>query len=138
MDPSLLVTWKSNAFTKYDILQYSKIKGCRQWLQQWAFYNTRKFKFGMKRIHFGWSCLLEENLELLAMSSLVRSSSYLPQILSVHIYMTKPLVYACMPFQGQKPLGTEYDLMHKQHDCFSLGVNHKCCINRMDKTWSRA
>ena len=45
-----------------------------------------------------WMALLEEDLELLAASSLAQSSSYLPQILSVHIYMTKPLVYACMPF----------------------------------------
>ena len=44
-----------------------------------------------------WMALLEEDLELLAASSLAQSSSYLPQILSVHIYMTKPLVYACMP-----------------------------------------
>ena len=42
-----------------------------------------------------WMALLEEDLELLAASSLAQSSSYLPQILSVHIYMTKPLVYAC-------------------------------------------
>ena len=44
-----------------------------------------------------WMALLEEDLELLAVSSLVQSSGYLPQILSVHIYMTKPLVYAYMP-----------------------------------------
>ena len=44
-----------------------------------------------------WMALLEEDLELLAASSLVQSSGYLPQILSIHIYMTKPLVYACMP-----------------------------------------
>ena len=44
-----------------------------------------------------WMALLEEDLELLAASSLAQSSSYLPQILSVHIYMTKPLVYACIP-----------------------------------------
>ena len=132
MDPSLLITWKIM------LLQSPQIMGYRQCLHQCAFYNTRKFKFTMKRLHSEWSYLSRENLELLAMSSLAQSFSYLPQILSVHIYMTKPLVYACMPFQGQKPLGTEYDLMHKQHDCFSLGVNHKCCINRMDKTWSRA
>ena len=23
-------------------------------------------------------------------------------------------------------------------DCFSLGVNHRFCVNRMDRTWSRA
>ena len=92
----------------------------------------------MKRLHSEWSYLIKENLELLAMSSLARSFNYLPQILYVHIYMMKPLVYACMPFQGRKPLGTKYDLMHKQHDCFSPGVNHKCCVNKMDRTWSRA
>ena len=48
----------------------------------------------MKRLHFEWLCLLGEDLELLAMSSLVRSFSYLPQILSVHIYMTRSLMYA--------------------------------------------
>ena len=41
---------------------------------------------------------LGEDLELLAVSSLVQSSDYLPQILFVHIYMTEPLVYAFMPF----------------------------------------
>ena len=51
----------------------------------------------MKRLHSVWSCLLGEDLELLAMSSLVQSSGYLPQILSIHIYMTEPLVYTCMP-----------------------------------------
>ena len=51
----------------------------------------------MERLHFGWSFLLGEDLELLAMSSLVQSFGYLPQILSVHIYMMEPLMYACMP-----------------------------------------
>ena len=32
----------------FDFLQCPKIMGYRQWLQQWAFYNTRKFKFTMK------------------------------------------------------------------------------------------
>jgi len=50
-----------------------------------------------EELHSESSCLLREDLELLAMSSLVRSFGYLPQILSVHIYITKPLVYACMP-----------------------------------------
>ena len=44
----------------------------------------------MKRLHSRWPCLLEEDFGLLAMSSLVRSSGYLPQILSVRFYMTKP------------------------------------------------
>ena len=43
-----------------------------------------------------WMALLEEDLELLVASSLAQSSSYLPQILSVHIYMTRSLMYAWM------------------------------------------
>ena len=92
----------------------------------------------MKRLHSEWLCLLGEDPELLAMSSFMRSSSYLPQIVFVHIYMTKPLVYACIPLWGWKPLGIGYDIMCKQRGCFSLGVNHRCCVNKMDRTWSGA
>ena len=81
----------------FGFLQCPQNMGYRQWLQQWALYNTRKFKFTLKRIYSRWLCLFREDFELLVMSSLVRSSGYLPQILSVHIYMMKPLVYACMP-----------------------------------------
>ena len=91
MDPSLLITWNIM------LLQSPQIMGYRQWLHQWTFYNTRKFKFTMKRLHSKWSYLLGEDLELLAMSSLAQSSDYLPQIFFVYIYMTKALVYACMP-----------------------------------------
>ena len=37
-----------------------------------------------------------------------------------------------------KPLGTGYDLICEQRGCFSLGVNHICYVNRMDRTWNRA
>ena len=90
----------------------------RQWLQQWAVYITRKFKFTMKWLHSGWLCLFQEDLELLAMSSLVWCSGYLPQISSIHIYMTEPLVYACMPLLGWKLLGTRYGIMCEQQGCF--------------------
>ena len=138
MDPSLLITKKAILLQNFGFLQCPQNMGYIKWLQQWALYNTRKFKFTMKRLHFGWPCLLGEDLELLAIFSSEYSSNQLPQILFIHIYMTEPLVYACMPFQGWKPLGTVYDLMCKQRGCFSLGVNHRCCVKRMDRTQSRA
>ena len=88
---------ESNVFSKLVFLQCPQNMGYRQWLQQWGFFYTRKFKFTMKMLHFGWLCLLGENLEILAMFFLAWSFRYLPQILSVHIYMKEPLVYACMP-----------------------------------------
>jgi len=51
----------------------------------------------MNKLHFG------EDLELWAMSSLARCFGYLPQILSVHIYMMEPLVYACIPYTIGNP-----------------------------------
>ena len=58
--------------------------------------NTKKFKFtNYEGFILDRPRLHGEELELLAMSSLIRSPNYLPQILSVHIYMTTPLVYAC-------------------------------------------
>ena len=122
----------------FGFLQGPQNMGYIQWLQQRAFSNTRKFKFTMKWFHSGWPCLLREDLGFLAMPSLVRSFGYLPQILFVHVYMTEPLVYSCMPLQGLKPLRIRYDLMCKQRGYFSLGVNHRYCVNRIDKTWSRA
>ena len=50
-----------------------------------------------EKIHSSKLCLLGEDLGLLAMSSLVWSFGYLPQILSVHIYKTRLLVNVCMP-----------------------------------------
>ena len=97
MDPSLLITRKAVLSQNFGFLQCPQNMGYRQWLQQWALYNTRKFKFTMKRLHSRWPCLLREDLEFLELSSLVRSFGYLPQILSVHIYMIEPLVYACKP-----------------------------------------
>jgi len=79
--------------------------GYKQWLQQWAFHNTRKFKFTMKRLRSRWPCLLGKDLGLLAMSSLVRSSSYLSQILSIHIYMTEPFSVCMHDLVGLETLG---------------------------------
>ena len=60
----------------FGFLQCPQNMGYRQWLQQWALYNTWKFNLTMKR--FILDCLLlAEDLELWAMSSLTRSSNYL-------------------------------------------------------------
>ena len=67
--------------------------GFIQWPQNWAFYNTKKFKF---KKYIGFIVDGLAFLDFLAMSSLMRSSSYLPPILFVHIYMMEPLVHACM------------------------------------------
>ena len=61
---------ESNVFSKLGFLQCPQNMGYRKWLQQWAFFYTRKFKFTMKMLHSGWLCLLGENLEILAMFSL--------------------------------------------------------------------
>ena len=135
----LLITKKAVFLQNFGFLQCPQNMGYIQWPQQQAFYNTRKFKFTTcGGFVLDRPCLLGQDLELLAMFSLVWSSGYLPQILSVHFYMTEPLVYACMPLQGWKLLGIGYDLMCKQRGCFSLGVNHRCCVNRVGRTWSRA
>ena len=138
MDPFLLIAQKAMLLQNVGYLHCPQNMGYKQWLQQWVFYNTRKFKFTMKRLHSGWPCLLREDLEFLELSSLVRSFGYLPQILFVHIYMIEPLVYACKPLQGWKSLGIGYDLIYKQRGCFSPRINHRCCVNRMDRTQSRA
>ena len=138
MDPFLLIAQKAMLLQNVGYLHCPLNMGYKQWLQQWVFYNTRKFKFTMKRLHSGWPCLLREDLEFLELSSLVRSFGYLPQILFVHIYMIEPLVYACKPLQGWKSLGIGYDLIYKQRGCFSPRINHRCCVNRMDRTQSRA
>ena len=102
------------------LLRYKKIQICNEKALFWMVLPSQK------------------DLELLALSSLARSSGQLPKILSLHIYMMEPLMYACMPQQGWKPLRIWYDLMCKQWGCFSLGFNHRCYVNRMDRTYSRA
>ena len=53
------------------------------------------------------------------------------------------MVVAKFEFQGryfekldhtQYSRGIRYDLMCKQRGCFSLGVNHRCCVNGLDRT----
>jgi len=60
----------------FGFLQCPQNMGYRQWLQQCALYNTRKFKFTLKRLYSRWLCLFREDFELLVMSSLLRSSGY--------------------------------------------------------------
>ena len=64
-------------FKKFGFLQCPKIMGCRKWLQQWAFYSTRKFEFTVKsfilesltilgKILNSWQCLPWAKFRLLA------------------------------------------------------------------------
>ena len=52
------------SFTKFGFLQCPKIMVYRKWLQQWAFYNTRKFKFTIKSFILDSLVFLEKILNL--------------------------------------------------------------------------
>ena len=110
--------------------------GYRQWLQQWAFYNTRKFRFTMKRLHSGWLCS----------KKILNSWQRLPWhrvpatchkfYLYTFTWQSHWCMHAC-------PLGSETlrDWVWSNMwatGLFFLGVNHRCCANRIDRTWSRA
>ena len=138
MDPSLFITKKAMLLQNFGFLQHPPKLGYIQRLQHWAFYNTKKFKFtNYEGFILDRPRLHGEELELLAMSSLIRSPNYLPQILSVHIYMTTPLVYACPCRVGNRQ-GFGYNLNCKQWSCISLGVDYECYVSRMDRNQSRA
>ena len=68
---------ENNTYLKFWLFTMPQKLGYIQWLQHKAFYNTSKFKFTKcKGFILDGPHLLSEDLELLAMSSLMRSSSY--------------------------------------------------------------